>query len=231
MDYLARYCAGEHKQVTRELTRLGPCFGDLRAEAWDVAQAAMSRVAYNCHLIAERLRSRGYVFSVYCDPDDDGGLQPPISAFSERGAEALDGLVARFGSLPITLECFWRTIGDVAFTGTHPDYPEMLDPLVVHPVEALLEEAEYAEREDDGLYHFALSPDDLHKDNVSGGMPYSVALPQGTFDFRLMHEARDVDFLDYLRDVILVRGGFGGLDTDNPGNVPLAELTAGLQPF
>jgi hypothetical protein len=231
MNYLARYLAGEHAQVTRELSRLAPCSEVLRAEAWGVADAAMSRVAHNCRLIADRLIRRGYVFSVYCDAEDDGGLQSPMTAFDSRSAGILDRLATRFGPLPITLECFWRTVGDVSFTGTHPDFPGMLDPLVVYPAEALLEEAEYAEREDDGLFRFALSPDDLHKDNVSGGMPYSVALPQATFDFRLMYEARDVDFLDYLRDVILVRGGFGGLDIDHPGNVPLAELTAGLQPF
>jgi hypothetical protein len=231
MNYLARYLAGEHQQVTRELSRLAPCSEALPVEAWSVANAAMSRVAHNCRLIAERLKNRGYVFSVYCDADDDGGAQPPITAFEGDDAEALDRLATRFGPLPITLECFWRTVGGVAFTGTHPEFPDMLDPLLVYPVEALLEEAEYVEREDDGRFHFALSPDDLHKDNVSGGMPYSVALPQATFDFRLLHEARDVDFLDYLRDVILVRGGFGGLDPSHPGHVPLAELTAGLQPF
>ena len=191
----------------------------------------MSRVAHNCRLIADRLSRRGYVFSVYCDDEDDGGLQPPITPFDPQNAGMIDRLASRFGPLPITLECFWRKVGEVAFTGTHPDFPRMLDPLVVYPVEAALEEAEYAEREDDGLFRFALSPDDLHKDNVSGGMPYAVALPQGTFDFRLMHEARDVDFLDYLRDVILVRGGFGGLDIAHPAGVPLAELTTELKPF
>ena len=231
MDYLARYIGGEHVQVTRELSRFAPCSDALRAEAWSVAHAAMSRVAYNCSLIAKRLDSHGYVFSAYCDPEDDGGLQAPITAFNGQSARALDQLVSRFGPLPITLECFWRKVGGVAFTGTHPDFPGMLDPLVVYPMEALLDEAEYIEREEDGLFHFALSPDDVHKDNVSGGMPYSVALPQATFDFRLLNEARDVDFLDYLREVILVRGGFGGLDLAQPAGVPLTELTAGLQPF
>lgn len=231
MDYLARYLAGEHVQVTRELSQLAPCSDALRTEAWGVANAAMSRVAHNCRLIADRLRLRGYVFSVYCDPGDDGGLQSPISAFDEQSAGMLDRLATRFGPLPISLECFWRTLGSVALTGTHPDFPGMLDPLVVYPVEALSEEAEYVDREQDGRFHFALSPDDFHKDNVSGGMPYSVALPQATFDFRLLYEARDVDFLDYLREVILVRGGFGGLDSAHPGKVPLAELTAGLQSF
>lgn len=231
MNYLARYLAGEHVQVTRELSRLAPSPDAFRAEAWGVAEAAMSRVAHNCHLIAERLGNLGYVFSVHCDAEDDGGLQSPITAFDAQGAEMLDRLATRFGPPPMTLECFWRALGSVAFTGTHPNFQGLLDPLVVYPVDALLEEAESAEREDDGRFHLALSPDDLHKDNVSGGMPYSVALPQNTFDFRLLHEARDVDFLDYLRDVVLVRGGFGGLDPAHPGSIPLAELTAGLQPF
>ena len=231
MDYLARYLAGERVQVTRELSRLAPCSDALRAEAWGVAKEAMSRVAYNCLLLTERLKARGYNFSVYCDAEDDGGTQAPIMALDDNGADAIDQLAARFGPLPITLECFWRVFGSVAFTGTHPGFPAMLDPLVVFPADALIEEAEYIEHDEDGYFHFALSPDELHKDNISGGMPYSVALPQATFDFRLLYEARDVDFLDYLRDVILVQGGFGGLDIHHHGCVPIAELTVDLQPF
>jgi hypothetical protein len=135
------------------------------------------------------------------------------------------------GTTPITLAAFWKRVGSVAFTGTHPDFPEMLDPLVVYPVEVILEQFADIECEEDGRFHVALSPDDYHKDNVSGGMPYSVALPQSGFDFRLLYEARDADFIDYLRDVILSRGGFGALDPRSHIGVPLAELTAELLPF
>jgi hypothetical protein len=231
MGYYERYLKGEHRPVTYELSRLDPMPEETNAEAVAVAEALMERVAYNCELIAQRLANRGYAFSVYCDANDDGGEKPPMVAFNAAGAEALHRLKSMVGTLPVILEAFWKKVGSVAFTGTHPDFPEMLDPLVVYPVEAILEELAELECEEDDRFHVALSPDDYHKDNVSGGMPYSVALPQSGFDFRLLYEARDVDFIDYLRDVILCRGGFGALDPRSRVGVPVADLTAGLVPF
>lgn len=231
MGYYERYLQGEHRQVISELSSLDMMPEDTHAEAVAVAEAAMERVAYNCELIAQRLADRGYAFSVYCDANDDGGEQLPIVAFNPVGAEALHRLTSMVGALPVTLVAFWKRVGGVAFTGTHPDFPGMLDPLVVYPVEVVLEEFADLECEDDGHFHIALSPDDHHKDNVSGGMPYSVALPRSGFDFRLLYEARDADFIDYLRDVILSRGGFGALDPRSHSGVPVAELTAELLPF
>lgn len=228
MDYLARYRNGEHRQVTAELTRLAPRSGAALAEAQAVAELAMTQAAHNCSLIAARLAAHGYRWSLYCDRHHDGGASSPLVA---SRADARAQLRARLGMLPLTLECFWSAAGGVAFTGTHPDFPDMLDPLVVYPAEAALAQLDHAEPEEDGLLHLALSPDDYHKDNVSGGAPYCVALPQPGFDFVLLYEARAAFFLDYLRDVILRRGGFAGLDPDSPGDVPLSALVAGLKPF
>jgi hypothetical protein len=231
MSYYERYLKGDHRRVISELSRLDTMSEDTLAEAVAVAEVAMERVAYNCELIAHRLAARGYAFSVYCDANDDGGEQPPIVPFNSISAEALHRLKSMVGALPITLVAFWKRVGSVALTGTHPDFPDMLDPLVVYPVEIILEEFADLECEDDGRFHVALSPDDYHKDNISGGMPYSVALPRSGFDFRLLYEARDTDFIDYLRDVILSRGGFGALDPRSRIGVPVAELTAELLPF
>ncbi len=228
MDYRERYRNGEHRQVTAELTRLDPREGDACMQMRAVAELAMARVAHNCRLLVQRLTAHGYAYSVYCDPDDDGGVSAPLL---DADAVAPAMLKARIGALPVTLECFWQAMGGIALTGTHPAFPDMLDPLLIYPAEALLEASDEAEREDDGLFHLALSPDDYHKDNVSGGASYAVALPQDGFDFVLLYEAREAYFLDYLRDVILHRGGFGALDTQAAGGVPLSALTEGLLPF
>lgn len=228
MDYLARYRNGEHREVTAELTRLAPRSGAALAQARAVAELAMAQVAHNCGLIAARLAAHGYAWSIWCDPDDDGGASQPLVASS---AAARERARRRIGALPLTLECFWSEVGGVAFTGTHPRFPGLLDPLVVCPAEDLLDQLDDSEPEADGLLHLPLSPDLYHKDNISGGPAYSVALPQAGFDFVLLDEARETWFLDYLRDVILRRGGFAALDPDAPGEVPLAALTAGLRAF
>jgi hypothetical protein len=231
MNFVERYRNGEHRRVTYELASLSDMNPTIRREAEAVAELAMARVAYNCELIAKRLAEYGYTFSVYCDPDDHGGAQSPIVRFDANQAAALRGLEAKFKALPLSLTSFWTMVGGVAFTGTHPDFPNMLDPLVIYPADAVFDESAYAEPEDDGQFHLALSPDDFHKDNVSGGMPYSVALPQAGFDFELLYEARKTTFIEYLRDTILSRGGFAAFEPHLNSGVPLATLTADLIPF
>lgn len=232
MDYFRRYLNGEHRQVTADLTRLDLSASiALSEEATAVAELLMTRVAENCSLIADRLTGMRYIFSVYCDASDDGGAQVPILPYDKTNSSALGQLKSKFDAIPLSIEYFWRKAGGIAFTGTHPDFPNMLDPLVIYPAEAVLEEASYAEQESDGSFHMALSPDDYHKDNVSGGMPYSIALPKNGFDFELLYEKRKTFFIEYLRDVILLRGGFAALDSKIHTGVPLEKLTAGLLPF
>ncbi|MCC7248696.1 MAG: hypothetical protein IT473_08735 [Lysobacter sp.] len=47
----------------------------------------------------------------------------------------------------------------------------------------------------------------------------------------MLYEKREIFFVEYLRDVILSRGGFAALDPKIQTGVPLAKLTAGLLPF
>jgi hypothetical protein len=194
MNFVERYRNGEHRRVTSELASLGEPNDATRREAEAVAELAMARVAHNCRLIANRLSAMGYSFSVFCDAEDDGGPQPPLVPFTTQDDAAIARLKTRVGALPLTLEYFWKTVGSVAFTGTHPNFPSMLDPLVMFSAEFVADELQHREPEDDGSIHLPLSPDDYHKDNISGGAPYSVALPQTSFDFELLYESRGVDF-------------------------------------
>ena len=69
-------------------------------------------------------------------------------------------------------------------------------------------------------FEFPIAPDDLHKDNVSGGDPYGLAEGSGTWDHRVTQFAwrcRPVsapdgapDLLSYLRTAILECGCFPG---------------------
>jgi hypothetical protein len=75
-----------------------------------------------------------------------------------------------------------------------------------------------------------LSLDAAGKAGMSGG-PLSMALPDGRADAELTHT--DGTFVEYLRFVILERGGLPGLAPDHSESASrlLAELTAGLERF
>ena len=88
-----------------------------------------------------------------------------------------------------------------------------------------------------------IAPDVLHKDNVSGGPPYSVRLPHAGADPLLCYEWHNVGFVPYLRIAILGWGGFPGLSQASPqhkwrrstakARMPewFRDLTQNLAPF
>jgi hypothetical protein len=83
---------------------------------------------------------------------------------------------------------------------------------------------DFRELHDDGTYNTAagdtflcpIAPDVLHKDNVSGGLPYSIKLPNAGADALLCNEWHNVGFIPYLRIAILDWGGFPGLSQAKP---------------
>ena len=95
----------------------------------------------------------------------------------------------------------------------------------------------------DGPFLCPIAPDVLHKDNVSGGAPYGIALPDPGADATLHNEWHHVKFVPYLRIAILEWAGFPGLSPANPqakwrskeadrATAPLLkELTRDLVPF
>ena len=96
----------------------------------------------------------------------------------------------------------------------------------------MLYEMDENDGETGGAKWFAgLAPDDLHKDNVSGGDPYGLELPNPSADFPLMYERHNSLFVPYLRLAILRWGGFPGLEGRAIQFAPLESLTAELIMF
>jgi hypothetical protein len=236
MHYLKRYHNGEYQQVWGDLQALGHVVRQEPhySEAREVAAETMRRVRRNCERIASRLRSLGYAFDTYPDGTRRSYTPEPLAPPSEATLADIAELEAQAGPLPLSLTAFWHEVGSVDFVGMHPSWPAGLDPLVVDPPEgslSFLYDEEGDEEIADSGWFAGLAPDDLHKDNTSGGDPYGLKLPDPSADFMLMYERHELLFVPYLRMAILRWGGFPGLEGQSLQLAPLADLVAGLEPF
>jgi len=169
-----------------------------------------------------RLRSLGYHFDrpdeVFPGPDPDA---PGAIQRIEKVA----------GQLPLALKLFWLRVGSVDLSGHHPEWQETgyLDQLVIlPPTYALFELDEYltdkeARDHDNDPYTLPIAPDYFHQANVSGGLPYSIAVPAAADDPPLLHTPSTETFLEHISNALQF-GGFPGLE-DCPGHSwPLAKL-------
>jgi hypothetical protein len=237
MNYLERYRNGEYEQVWNDLQALGPA---VRQEphyslARAVAAETMRRVRRNCECLISRLRALGYTFGTFPDGSRRSSTLEPLVPPSDAMRADCSELEAQAGPLPLSLVAFWQQVGAVDLVGSHPSWPDGLDPLVVDPPEGALsflfdEEASEGEPEG-GRWFVGLAPDDLHKDNVSGGDPYGLRLPEPSADFRLLYERHGLLFVPYLRLAILRWGGLPGLEGRTIAFEPLSVLVADLEPF
>lgn len=239
MNLYDRYLNGEYEQVWNELQSLGSA---VRQDnhfplACEIAAEVMRRVRRNLNIIVSRLQAMDYVFGTYPDGSTGYFTQGPLVPPSEKTLADLAELEEQFGPLPLSLAAFWREVGSVDLVGMHPAWPDSLDPLVVYEPEGAISDLEnqlwQGEDEIDRSVGFeaGLAPDEYHKDNVSGGPAYSVALPDPSSDFVLLNERHTVLFVPYLRMAILKWGGFPGLDKQQGAFEGFNHLISDLEPF
>ena len=229
MRYLERYQNGEYEQVWKELQDLGASIRNepYYTQAQEVATETMRRVRRNCERIISHLKTFGYVFGTFPDGKRRSYTVQPLTPPSDKMRADRDELESEAGPLPLSLTAFWQEVGAVDLVGMHRSWPDGLDPLVVDPPEGPLSDL-YDEGE--GVF-VGLAPDDLHKDNTSGGDPYGLELPNPSADFLFMYERHNLFFVPYLRLAILQWGGFPGLEGRGIQFEPLDRLTAELELF
>ncbi len=156
----------------------------------------------------------------------------PLDDIREKIAEyeALEGI----GVFPLSLRVFWEVVGSVDFTGYHPLWPRFSDPLILFPVESIdgdypsWREGVEAGDIEAGPFEVAIAPDYFHKDNISGGAPYSMRVPNDAIDGILEYERHETTLVDYLR-ICFRYGGFPGLEF-HKGEIPgeISGLSEGL---
>ncbi len=229
-NFLERYKDGEHEPVWAELLALGPAIRDepLYAEALAVTHETMSRAKRNVEILVDRLSSVGYRFGFYPNGSRVPYYQGPLSRPGRDTLKRIKELEADAGPVPLSIRVWWETVGSVDLIGRHPDWPELADPLVIYPPEAPL--GSLVEAEEAGSFFGLLAPDNLHKDNVSGGDPYGILLPNAAIDAKLEFEWHDTTFVNYLR-ICFRWGGFPGFERVQGGFKLLPSLTSGLLPL
>ncbi len=222
---MSRYLSGQRTQVWTEITSLGE---ELRADPSTLAEATavvdetMMRARRNVERLIDRLPRLGYVF----EPGD--GLpvfEPPPSDIGERLDEVEDSV----GAIPLALRFWFVRVGRVNLTGRHPEWGySYTDPLVVDaPPDYILSEFEAwkADRDtewDQGSFRINFAPDVLHKAEVSGGPPYSLAVPNGGADGLVLWETHQTTFVNLMR-LSFEWAGFPGWGVDQFGEQGTAE--------
>jgi hypothetical protein len=221
-NLLGRYLEGQRDQVWNELRQLGSRLRESSVfdEAQLVCDEMARRARHNIEVIVTRLLDDGYRFHAN---NDEQSSETPFVPATPGAANQAGWLLERFGSVPLTLLSWMRLVGDVWLVGTHPKWPTSAsaDPLVIEAegsrypgssirtyFEAELESWHRWTAEDSaaGLFVLPLAPDRLHKENVSGGPPYGIVLPDGCVDGLFVGETA-MPFVSYLNWVFR-HGGF-----------------------
>src|SRR5687768_7290999 len=180
-SWVERYVAGEYERVWAEVVALGPrAIDPAFAPAVDaLARETMQRALRNVEALTSLLPSIGWRFKFpMSGPPSDlcvhARPQPDV-------AEKIAALEELCGPLPASIRAWWEVVGTVCFMRVPPGEVEqpLPDPLVVEPIEAVI--AEFREWESDAEYRrlvprfrAPLAPDELHKDDISGGAPYEL---------------------------------------------------------
>jgi len=217
MSYIERYRKGEYVQVWSDLFALGEQVSQepLLYQAVAVSRETMKRVRYNIQLLIPRLSKIGFRFE-----NPQSAFCPPSSNITHLIAETEQ----ISGKIPLSIHSWYEIVGSVSFMGMHPEWNQYFegeflpDPLVVFPLESVLEECNHKNWEQNmfstqaiDLYHLAIAPDKYHKSNISGDEPYCIELPSPSIDAILVGERHNTTFVNYLR-LCFQWGGFPGFE-------------------
>jgi hypothetical protein len=215
--FLDRYKAGECEQVWAELLALGSKVRDepILADAVAVARETMRRCRVNIERLVSRLPELGYEF------------QYPDEAFVAPDADVLkqiSDIESRVGPIPLSLCAWYEIVGSVNVIGQQTEWSE--DAFGEYPDSLVLNPSNFILKYDEGNwdrehYQLPMAPDRYHKEDVSGGPPYTIVLPNPDIDAPFENEPNKTTFVNYLR-ICFRSGSF-------PGS-PWGELTKDLLP-
>jgi len=223
MNLLERYLQGDTVGVYEEIERMGQNafeknnVSDVKA----VLTETMNRIAYNLDVIYVALVDEKYCFKKNPRHDFEFPLLKPRWGTQLR-IRRLERVVRPFGYVPLSLKVFYKIVGSCNFAWDYDANDKIpwegADPIQISPITDLLPEAKQIEPDDDEPLGLPVSADYYHKDNISGGRPYSIEITaEPQVDSRFLDEEHETTFINYLR-ITIENCGFSRADAVN--NLP-----------
>jgi hypothetical protein len=230
MTLYERYIAGETKTVYDDIEEFGESafLPNNYADIEKVLDETFERVAFNLSIIYRELLVINYVFKTEFECNSDKPLKKPLIN-SEKLLAKLDKSLKPFGFVPESLKIFYKVVGSCNFAWDYETAEDSLwkyaDPIQIASLDDLVNEVtnedfiseskEYYEG--DGFVALELAADFYTKDNVSGGLPYSIKLTnKPSIDAPFLYEEHDTTFVNYLR-ICFDNCGFSRMN--NPDNI------------
>ena len=216
MNFYNRYIRGEDgRSIYDDIDDLGPeAFTD---KHFDDVQKVMvetfNRVAFNLGVIYSELKNINYAFKTEFQTNSDKPLLAPLPNTDEL-LYKLDSETKDFGQIPYSLMLFYKIVGSCNFGWDYEKRPDLIwqyaDPIQIISLDDLVayvsddDWKEYLNEileDDDSQYPcIELAADYYHKDNVSGGAPYSIHLTEEQcIDSLFLNEPNETTFINYLR--------------------------------
>jgi hypothetical protein len=214
-SFISRYQTGETITVYTDIEALGSkAFSPAHyTDVQEVLQETFRRVAYNLDIIYKELVKIGYNFREEPVYSFEHPLLEPLDN-TEELLQQLDARVETFGHVPLSLKMFYRIVGSCNFTWDYETIPEIpwegADPIEVTALDDLMTQVTEDAYDDESWEGLWIAADNLHKDNISGGQPYTLELtPEPSVDSQLLYEWHDTTFINYLR-IAFEYAGFPG---------------------
>lgn len=215
MTLVERYKQGEFSEVWKEI------YADLQNNksvltgVLEVLDETIYRVKCNVEVVLKHLSNNS----------DYQVKQTILIPESDQNIQNLKSHINQYGTIPFSLEQFYRIVGPVNFLQTGNDLRfEYADPLYIESINGIIEmlsdgswEENMSEFLDEGnTPYLEISPDVYHKDNVSGGLPYGIELTvEQHVDSKMLNtKYGDLYFIEYLR-ICFENGGFPNIKENN----------------
>jgi hypothetical protein len=224
MKFIERYLSGEDGRIVyNDIYRLGyKAFSEIYYnDVYSVLTETFERIAFNLNIIYKQLKDIGYVFKMNFSYSSEYPLLSPLPDTNQLFLK-LGNAVKDFGEIPLSLELFYKIVGACNLTWDYDAEPRLLwknsDALQIASIDDLLSEVnsdDWKEFAADSLEYneliaLELSADYLHKDNVSGGLPYALQIKKNkSIDSLFLNEPHETTFINYLR-ICMENCGFSG---------------------
>ncbi|MEO6632851.1 MAG: hypothetical protein ABIN13_14045 [Mucilaginibacter sp.] len=234
MNFFDRYINGEDgRSVYSDIYDLGQeAFSDKYFDdVQSVLTETFNRVAFNLEIIFLELKNINYAFKTEFQFNSE---RPLLRSLLDTDVllVKLNNAISDFGQIPLSLKLFYKIVGSCNFAWDYDSRPEMFwecaDPIQINSVDDLVNYvsgddwteylSEILEDDNSQLPYLELAADYFHKDNISGGPPYSIHLTkEPSIDSLFLNEANETTFINYLR-ICMENCGFSRITEPEYGN-------------